>query len=180
MRKAILIGAVLLLAMVASVSGNVNPLNLKPGLWQTTMTYTIKGTPPMPPDMEARLAQMTPEQRAKYEAMLKNQYGGTPKTNTWKSCVKKEDLNKYPFEDPRKKCTYTVLSSTGSKMDVSGTCTPGNDGYEYGFKVQLETADSEHAKGTGQLTISKGSQIMTGDYRGSSQWLGATCPADLN
>lgn len=176
MRKAVLIGAVLLLAMVGSVSGNVNPLNLKPGLWQTTMTFTLSGTPP--PEMEARLAQMTPEQRAKYEAMFKSQYGGTPKTRTWKSCVKKEDLNKYPFEDPNKKCTVTVLSSTGSKMDVRGTCVPGNDGYEYGFKVQVEAADPEHAKGTGQMTASRGGQTITGNYSGSSQWLGATCPAN--
>lgn len=180
MRRVILIGAVLLLAMVASVSGNVNPLNLKPGLWQTTMTATIKGAPPMPPDMEARLAQMPPEQRARIEATLKSRYGGTPQTSTWKSCVKKEDLNKWPFEDPNKKCTYTVLGSTGSKMDVRGTCTPNKDGYEYGFNFHLETVDSEHAKGTGQMTISKGGQTTTGDYSGSSHWLGATCPADSN
>ena len=178
MRKVISIGPILLLAIAAAVSGNVNPLNLKPGLWQTTMNYTINGTPAMPPEMEARLAQMSPEQRAKFEAMLKSQYGGAPQTRTWKSCVKKEDLNKYPFDDPNKKCTYTVLNSTGSKMDVRGTCMPGNDGYKYDFKVQLEAADSEHAKGTGQMTVSRGDQTMNGDYSGSSQWLGATCPTE--
>lgn len=178
MRKAILIGAALLLAMVASVTGNINPLNLKPGFWQTTMTSTINGKPPMTPEMEAKLAQMSPEQRAKFEAALKSRNGGTPQTRTWKSCVKKEDLNKYPFDDPNKKCTYTVQSSTGSKMDVRGTCSPGKDGYQYDFKLHLETADSEHAKGTGQMTISSGGQTMTADYSGSSEWLGATCPAE--
>ena len=179
MRKVILISVCLLSAMVVSVSGNVNPLSLKPGLWQTTMTSTINGAPPMTPDMEAKLAQMPPEQRARFEAMLKSRYGGKPQTQTWKSCVKKEDLNKYPFEDPNKKCTYTVQSSTGSKMDVQGTCMAGSEGYKYDFKLHLEMADSEHATGTGQMVISQSSQTMTGNYSGSSKWIGATCPADM-
>ena len=182
MRKTILLGAVLSSATVLTAlvaGGNVNPLNLKPGLWQTTMTSIINGAPPMTPDMQAKLAQLSPEQRAQLEAMLKSQYGGTPQTRTWKSCVKKEDLNKWPFDDPRNKCKYTVQSSTGSTMDVSGTCTQ-NEGYKYDFKLHLVASDSEHAAGTGQMVISQGGQTMTGKYSGSSKWIGATCPADMN
>ncbi|HVB33272.1 MAG TPA: DUF3617 domain-containing protein [Patescibacteria group bacterium] len=152
------------------------PLNIKPGLWQTTMTSTVKGMPPLPPDEEAKLAQLPPEQRARFEAMLRSQFGGTPQTHTWKSCTKKEDLNKYPFDDPKDKCTYTVLGSTSSTMDVQGTCRPP-DGYKYDFTVHLKAAGSEHASGTGQMVISRGSQTMTANYSGSSQWIGANCPA---
>lgn len=181
MRKMILLGAVLSSAMVLLVlvaGGNVNPLNLKTGLWQTTMTSTVSGAPPMTPDMQAKLAQLSPEQRAQLEAVIKSQYGGTPRTMTWKSCVKKEDLNKWPFDDPKNKCKYTVHSSTGSTMDVSGTCTTNE--YNVEFKLHLVVSDPEHASGTGQQTLSQGGQSMTGKYSGSSKWLGATCPAHLD
>lgn len=182
MRRMILLGAVLSSAMVLLVlvaGGNVNPLNLKTGLWQTTMTAIISGAPPMTPDMQAKLAQLSPEQRAKLEAMMKSEYGGTPRTTTWKSCVKKEDLNKWPFDDPRKHCKYTVQSSTGTTMEVSGSCME-NDGSKFDFKVHLVAPDSEHAAGTGQIVISQGAQNITGKYSGSSKWLGASCPAELN
>ena len=68
MRRMILLGGVLSSAMVLLVlvaGGNVNPLNLKPGLWQTTMTTIISGAPPMSPDAKAKLAQLPPEQRAR-------------------------------------------------------------------------------------------------------------------
>lgn len=181
MRKMILLGGVFSSAMVLLVlvaGGNVNPLNLKPGLWQTTMTTIISGAPPMSPDAKAKLAQLPPEQRARLEAMLKSQYGGTPRTTTWKSCVKKEDLNKWPFDDPKNKCKYTVQDSTGSTMDVSGTCTTNE--YNVEFKLHLVVSDPEHASGTGQQTLSQGGQSMTGKYSGSSKWLGASCPANLD
>lgn len=179
MRKLTLLAAVLFSTTVLLAGGDVQPLNIKPGLWETTMTTTVSGLPPMPADMESKLAQLPPEQRAKIEAMMKNRYGGTPQTRTYQSCVKKEDLNKYPFADPEKKCTYTVTTSTGSKMEVSGSCLPGSEGMKFDFKVQLEATDSEHVKGTGQMVITGGGHSMNASYNGSGKWIGATCPADV-
>ena len=87
MRKMILFGAVLASATMLLADSSVQPLNVKPGLWEVTMNMTIGGS------------------RA-------------PQTRTYRSCLKKEDLNKYPFVDPDKKCTYTVSSSTGSTMEA--------------------------------------------------------------
>jgi Protein of unknown function (DUF3617) len=179
MRKMILLGAVSLSATVLLMASGLQPLNLKPGLWETTMTTTISGLPPIPPDMQARLAQMPPEQRAKLEAMMKSRYGGTPQTRTYRSCVRKEGLDKYPFSDPDKKCTYNVLTSTGSKMDVRGTCMPGSEGAKIDFNYRLEALDPEHAKGTGQAAITSGGQTMNGIYSGTGKWIGASCPAGM-
>jgi len=158
--------------------GNVQPLNVKTGLWQTTMVTTTSGAPPMTPDMEARLAQMPPEQRAKIEAMMKSRLGGTPQTNTYKSCITKEDLNKYPFSDPKQNCSYNVLTSTGSKMDVSGTCTE-NNGMKTNFTMRLQALDSENVTGTGQVAISGGGHTMNGNYTGTGKWLSPSCPAGM-
>src|SRR5512137_1808834 len=121
MRKTILLTAISLLGIVL-LAATLEPLNVKTGLWQVTMTNTISGLP-------------------------------APTTNTYKSCVKKEDLDKYPFTDPKAKCNWTVQNSTGNKMDATGTCMPDGQG-KIDFNIHLEAPDSENVKGTGQLTFS--------------------------
>jgi hypothetical protein len=147
MRKTVLLTAILL-SGVALLAATLEPLNVKPGLWQVTMTNTISGLP-------------------------------KPTTNTYKSCVKKEDLNKYPFTDPKDKCNWTVQTSTSSKMDATGTCMPGDMG-KVDFNIHLEALDSENVKGTGQLTFNGPSGAMTGNYSATAKWTSATCPAGMN
>jgi len=149
MRKVILLSAVLVPATVLLADSTVQPLNVKPGLWEVTMSITFNGT------------------------------GTPPRTNTYKSCLKKEDLNKYPFTDPDKKCTYTVLSSTGSTMDARGTCTPGSEGAKIDFKLRLDALDTENVKGTGQMTMSGPAGSMNGNYAATANWLSATCPPNV-
>jgi hypothetical protein len=149
MRKMILLNAVLASATVLLADSSVQPLNVKPGLWEVTMSITLNGM------------------------------GTPPRTNTYKSCLKKEDLNKYPFTDPDKKCTYTVLSSTGSTMEARGTCAPGSEGAKIDFKLRLDAVDTENVKGTGQMTMSGPGGSMNGNYAATAKWLGATCPANV-
>jgi Protein of unknown function (DUF3617) len=148
MRKMVLLGAVLASATILLADSSVQPLNVKPGLWEVTMNITINGM------------------------------GTPPRTNTYRSCLKKEDLNKYPFSDPNKKCTYTVLSSTGSTMEARGTCAPGSEGAKIDFKLRLDALDSENVKGTGQMTMSAPGGSMNGNYAATAKWIGATCPAN--
>jgi hypothetical protein len=132
MHKKVLLGLICLAAAVAVVAANnVQPLNVKTGVWQITMTTTIQGM-------------------------------GAPQTHTYKSCVTKENLNEYPFADPDNNCKYTVQSSTGSHMNVSGSCLP-QEGGKADFKIQLDAIDSEDVKGTGQLTLAGPQGAMHGD-----------------
>ncbi len=150
MRKMMLLGVVCFAATVLTAGDNVQPLNIKTGLWQVTMTDTILGM-------------------------------GAPQThsNTYKSCVTRENLNEYPFADRENHCTYNVRSSTGSHMDVSGSCLP-EDGGTADFKIQLDAVDSENVTGTGQLTLAGPQGTLHGDYVGKSKWLSATCPPDVH
>jgi hypothetical protein len=91
--------------------------------------------------------------------------------------LKKEDLNKYPFVDPAKKCNYRILSSTGSTMEAQGTCTE-NDGTKADFKIRLDALDSENVKGTGQLILSGAGGSLSGNYAGAGKWISATCPTN--
>jgi hypothetical protein len=146
MRKMILLAVVLLSATVL-LAATLEPLNVKPGVWQVTMTSTISGLP-------------------------------APAVNTYKSCVKKEDLDKYPFTDPKDKCMWTVQSSTGSKMEATGTCMPEGMG-KVDFSMSLEALDSENVKGTGKLTANGPAGAMNGNYSAMAKWVGATCPAGM-
>jgi hypothetical protein len=92
MRNMILSGVVLLSATTL-VAATLDPLNVRTGLWEVTMTSKINEMP-------------------------------APNTSTYKSCVRKEDLGKYPFTDPEANCTWNVVNSTGSKMEANGTACP--------------------------------------------------------
>jgi hypothetical protein len=102
--------------------------------------------------------------------------GMPPRTTSYTSCVRPEDLTKYPFSDPKANCTWNVVSSTSSAMQANGTCTPGNMGTVQ-FVMQLTAVDAEHVQGTGQLTANTPNGPMSGNYSGKGKWLGAQCPA---
>ena len=145
MRKMIVLEAIFLAATLVVAADDIQPLNMKAGLWQVTMTATIKGM-------------------------------GAPQTRTYKSCVTKENMKQYPFSDPENNCKYKVQSSTGSHMDVSGSCL-NRGGEKTDFKIQVELPDSEHAQGSGELTIASPQGTMHGDYSGKAKWIAASCSA---
>jgi hypothetical protein len=146
MRKMMWVASVSLVAIAVVAANNVQPLNVKTGLWQVTMTTTIQGM-------------------------------GTPQIHTYKSCVTKANLNEYPFAEPDKNCKYDVKSSTGSHMDVSGSCLP-KEGGKADFKLKLDAIDAEDVEGTGQLTFAGPQGAMHGDYSGKGKWISASCPAE--
>jgi hypothetical protein len=145
MHKKILLGVISLVAIVAVAQNKVQPLNIKTGVWQITMTMTIQGM-------------------------------GSPHTHTYESCVTKENLSQYPFADPDNHCQYKVQSSTGTRMDVSGSCMP-KEGGKADFKIQLDAVDSENVNGTGELTFAGPDGAMHGEYSGKGKWIAATCAA---
>lgn len=112
-----------------------------------------------------------------WEVTMTSTVMGTPHPRTYKSCLKKEDLNKYPFGDTEHKCTYTVVKSTGATMEAHGTCTPPDGRVD--FDLKLDVVDAENIKGTGKMTISAAGTTMDGAYAGSAKWMGATCPAGI-
>jgi hypothetical protein len=139
-----ILSGVVVLSATTLVAASLDPLNIRTGLWQVTMTSKINELP-------------------------------APNTSTYESCVRKEDLGKYPFTDPEANCTWNVVSSTGSKMEANGTCMPEGMG-KVGFSMRLEAVDSENVKGTGQLTANGPAGTMKGSYSGAAKWIGATCP----
>jgi Protein of unknown function (DUF3617) len=157
-------------SILLAASGKYQPLNVKTGLWETTWSDKITGRLPIPQDT---LDKMTPEQRAKFEAAMNNMAEQTPKTRTARSCLTKEKLEKDPFNRDDKECTETVLTSTGSKVEVQEVCTHENAKTD--VRVHIEALDSENVKGTVESNASGGGKTMSINGTFTSKWLGAVC-----
>ncbi|HET7892993.1 MAG TPA: DUF3617 family protein, partial [Candidatus Sulfotelmatobacter sp.] len=95
----------------------LQPLNVKTGLWESTVTYTRTGQLPI---SAGTLARLTPAQRARLEERAKANAGNST-TTTNQSCLKKEDLENPDFTD-KKKCTWTTLESSSTGAKGSATC----------------------------------------------------------
>ncbi len=170
MGKTVLFCMICLCALVVLAGDQVQPLNVKPGLWEMTMTTATTGRPPIP---ESALSKMTPEQKAKLEAMMKGMASGTPRTSTHKNCVTKEQLAKDPFSGEKSDCTRTVLKSTGSTMDIREVCT--NEGVKSDMTIQIEALNSENVKGSSHVTAGGGERSMNISTSFTGKWIGPSC-----
>jgi len=163
MRKAIAVGLICLAASVAlAATAKLQPLKVKTGLWQ--MTQKVTSSENVPPQ---------------FAPMIKN---AVPMS--YKSCVKPTDLIVNPWSNgsDTKKCTWTTVSSTGTYMEVQGTCSLRNN--EGGASMQMHgkihALDSEHGTGTMKVSVNFNGQAMKYTVDLTGKWLAATCPADMN
>lgn len=179
MRKAVAIGLFCLLASpMFAQGGKLQHMNVKTGLWQVTNTTKMSGAPPITPEMQARLDQMTPEQRAKIEAAMKNSFGGTPQTHTYKKCITEKDLDTNAFSRNDEKCNWTVVNSTSSEMEVRApSCNPGEQGVTADIDVKIHALDPENVRATSHVILTGNGRTMTSDGTMTGKWLGSSCPA---
>ena len=145
MRTNILILFVLLSPIVSRAA---DTLDIKPGLWDVSTTMQMSGLPPIP-----NLDQMSPEQRARIEGAMKNM-GGAPRTNTVKSCITKEGIEKEIAKANSNKnstCAPKLVSSSSSKVELHIECTQEKGDMKSSGDVTIERKDSEHFTGTGTM-----------------------------
>src|SRR6266550_5357224 len=170
--RTILAGLVMLSSVALWAADKLQPLNVKTGLWETTTTRITSGEMPIPAEFLARL---TPEQRAKMEARMKANSAEKTKTNTSKSCMTKEKLEKAPFSDEQKECARTIVTSTSSKAEVRFTCDQADT--KVNGTINVEALNPENVKGSGNATMTGGGHTMTTSGTFTSKWLGADCGA---
>ena len=162
-------GAVL--ALTAWGADNFHPLDVKTGLWETTVRYQANGMLAIPPDMLNRL---TPEQRAKVEAALKAQAARGPHTTTSRSCLTKEKLNEpLDLTKQSQECTHKVITSNSSRQEVHFECAIG--GGKQSGSLRIEAVDSENIKGTMQINMANGERNSSTVTDLSSKWLRSAC-----
>jgi hypothetical protein len=148
----------------------IQPLNVKPGLWETTTTFKTSGAPPIPPEALARL---TPEQRARVEERMRANSGGNTNTTTDKHCVTKEDVENADFGQGKGECTYTIQASTSTEAKGKYACNV--EGMSVNGAVDITAPDSEHIKGSSRGSVSGGSRTMNVESTFTSKFLGTSC-----
>jgi hypothetical protein len=145
-------------AMAVAVPASLQPLNVKTGLWHMTATTTWVG---LPPQLGATMA--------------------NGRTNSYQTCVRAKDLSTNPWaEGSRDKCTWTVLSSTGTDMEVRGTsCDIGS---EYGMTAEvhgkIHVLDAENGTGSFDVTMTGNGRTINGHTSYTGKWVGSNCPAE--
>jgi hypothetical protein len=144
------------------------PLGIKTGLWEVTYTRSSNGEMPIPAEYASRL---TPEQRARMQAAMKDSANST---RTYKSCVKKEDVNGSLLNSrDNRDCKVTILKSTSTELDGKMACNI--EGMNGNGTMNMHVIDSEHTKGVTHMTMTGSGQTFNTDATLSSKWIGSDC-----
>jgi hypothetical protein len=110
-----------------------------------------------------------------------NNYMGNALKTDYKKCITAKDLNSNPWVNgPDENCTWTVVTSTGSDIEIKGTsCALGREyGMNTSVDLKLHAVDSENVKAAMQGSSTGNGQTMnlTGAFTG--KWMGSSCAAD--
>lgn len=148
--------------------------NIKPGLWEVSNTPQVSGQVPIPDD---ELAKLTPEQRTRMEAAIKNYTANSAKPHVYKECMTPEKIAR-GFDIDRRgedsSCTRKIVSSSANELTLHDECN----------RQQQKTVSDVHfeVKGgtqmNGKINIvmtSTAGKTMTIKSTVQGKWISASC-----
>jgi hypothetical protein len=169
-RATTFLGLVVTLYLVTGTADWPQPLNVKTGLWEVTTTVTTSEEIPIP---DGLLEKLTPEQRARAEERVKARKAGPQKTSIAKLCLASQELERgMPFRPARKSCTWTVVTSTSSKVEARGVCV--SQGTKTEGTLRIEALSPEEAEGSIQL-LKKNDNTSVTISTFKAKWIGSFC-----
>lgn len=146
--------------------------DVKPGLWERTVTRQMEGPPASP---VADLSKLPAEQRARIEQMLSTRSTTTPTTSVARYCVTPESAQKWETfardEHEEASCRRTVQDATSRSLKMSIVCAGGKES----GTLEFAAAGPERVTGTVVLVRQeeRGERKIRVDM--DSRWLGADC-----
>jgi len=147
-------------------------LNVKPGLWEISSEGQASG---MPPISEDALAQMTTEQRERFQAAVQATMSNATKPRKFKNCITPERIAQ-GFDTQQNQsptCQKTVTSISSSEFKISSVCSRADGSTT--MEMHLQATGSEQVSGTVRVLISRGGKAMTVDSNIHGQWLSSDC-----
>jgi len=174
MRNAILLGLTLLWPLALFAADDYKPLDVKLGLWESTLTSQTTGMPPLPEEL---LSKLTPDQRARMEAAMKARAAKGPQTRVTKSCLTKDQLDKaLTFgSEGNAACKRTLINSSSTKQDIRFDCSDEKSGMKGSGTVHVEAINSENVKGAVQVSAAGGANNMNTQMSFSAKWVSSDC-----
>jgi hypothetical protein len=173
--KESLIGVVLLAAATVWADDAPQPLDLKPGLWDISLTVKSTGLPPLSPEV---LQKLTPAQRAQIDGQAKKREAEGPRITHKRSCLQEKDLTQpqmFAFGSERQDCKQTVTSASRTRQESHIDCGKGT--VMGGGTVLIEVLDENNAKVTSEWSAMDGSRTIKMSSTAKLKWLGADCNA---
>lgn len=159
--------ALLLSGATAVVLAQAPLLDVKPGLWEVTMTSSTEtaGAPP------ADTSKMTPAQKAQMQAATRAM--AQPRTDTQKKCVTKEAAAKGLIEvEPEEGCKDTVTANTKTAFDMKRVCT--GDRTE-NSTTHMEASSREAMRATVATSVTEDGSTQKMNVSLAAKWLSADC-----
>ena len=174
MRSAILPLALtgLALTALAQAADPIKP-NIKPGLWEVSLTPHVSGEMPIP---DEQLAKMTPEQRARLEAMMKSRTAKSSEPKVYKECMTPEKIARgFDMDRDDTSCKRKVVSSSANELTLHDECNRPNQ--KTVSDVHFEIKGGTQMSGKINVVVSSGTKNMTVNNTMQGKWLGANCGA---
>jgi hypothetical protein len=151
------------------LSGHAGTLDLKTGAWEITESTAMSGMP-IPKDA---MAGMTPEQRAKMEAVM-GAHAGAGKPHTTHSCVTQQDLDRSELmHSDRPNCMRKVITQNARHLEMEEVCTGAQPS-----KAHFKFDSTSNERYTGSIDMIRGDAKVHVDMSG--RWLGPTCSKGVN
>jgi hypothetical protein len=175
--KASLIVSSVAVALVLAATASAQGVQRKPGLWEMQMGGSGTGTP----NMEERLAQMPPEQRAQAEAYMKQRgmsFGAN--TMTMRYCLTPQDVKE------EKESADAFLKGKGSEDCKSKVTERSATGFKFTAVCKEDDGGVREMEGRiSNLSPEHFDMEMTSHskahgerkFQQKARWLGADCGA---
>lgn len=158
--------------VLPGMAANETPLAIAPGLWEMTSQSQTSGAPPIPPEATAN---MTPEQKAKFEAAMQAMMAKQHQPHTTKACVTADEIKRgFTGGDDEKNCQKTVVNSSSTVLDAKIVCTGAQQEQSTGT-IHYEATDAKTIAGNIDMNISHGAQSMEIKNDMHGKWLAADC-----
>jgi hypothetical protein len=156
-------------AAAATVVAQTPALNVKLGLWEITSTGQSSGAPPFD------TSKMTPEQRARVEAVMKARGGAISQPpRATRTCITKEKLANNGFQegDADSSCKRTLVTNTATALEMKIEC--GGERPRT-TQARFDASSPDNVKGNVKVTITGSSGQSVIDVGLVGKWLGASC-----
>jgi len=161
----------LVVCVTAVLLAQAPVLDVKLGLWESTIVTNMGGAGAPPP---IDTSKMTPEQAAKMAELMKGLMGD--QTMVQKNCLTKEELAKDSFmlpQDSKMTCTRTITTNTRSAFAANIDCTG-----QRAMKGQINVESLEGGaayKGTMKMASTFNGRSMNMTMRMTGKYLGPEC-----